>query len=153
MPAIAIRVLRRGDEAVLASVAPDTFDDPIDPASAAAFLADPHHHLVVALERGTVVGFVSAVHYLHPDKPRPELWINEVGISPAHQGRGLGKQVLAAVLDLGCELGCTEAWVLTDRRNRPAMKLYAGQGGVEYPDDMVMFTFRLQGEDQGQAQP
>jgi hypothetical protein len=28
----------------------------------------------------TVVGFASAVHYVHPDKA-PELWINEVGVA------------------------------------------------------------------------
>jgi len=27
--------------------------------------------LAVAVEDGRVVGFVSAVHYVHPDKPRP----------------------------------------------------------------------------------
>ena len=34
-----IRILRRGDEAVLARVAPDVFDDPIDARASEAFLA------------------------------------------------------------------------------------------------------------------
>lgn len=38
--AIEINVLRRGNEAVLANVAPDVFDDPIDTAATAVFLAD-----------------------------------------------------------------------------------------------------------------
>ncbi|HEX8694546.1 MAG TPA: GNAT family N-acetyltransferase [Longimicrobium sp.] len=143
--AIEIRVLRRGDEAVLARVAPGVFDDPVDAGAAAEFLADPRHHLAVAAEDGVVVGFVSAVHYVHPDKPRPELWINEVGVAPAHQGRGVGKAVLRAMLDVARGLGCGEAWVLTGRANAPAMRLYASLGGEEAPDDAVMFTFVLDG--------
>jgi ribosomal protein S18 acetylase RimI-like enzyme len=86
---------------------------------------------------------VSAVLYVHPDKSRPELWINEVGVAPSHQRQGLARQLLAAVLDVGREKDCSEAWVLTDRANTAAMGLYSSAGGVEAPDDQVMFTFAL----------
>lgn len=135
------RILGRGDEAVLASVAPGVFDDPVHAGAAAEFLADARHHLAVAVEEGVVIGFVSAVHYVHPDDPRPELWINEVGVSPAHRGRGVGKAVLGAMLEHARGLGCSEAWVLTDRANSRAMRLYASLGGEEAPEDTVMFTF------------
>jgi aminoglycoside 6'-N-acetyltransferase I len=131
------------DAGVLANVAPDVFDDPIDVGRAGEFLADPRHHLVVAVEHGRVVGFVSAVHYVHPDKPRPELWINEIGVAPTHRGRGLGTRLLRAVFDLARGLGCAEAWVLTDRANTAAMRLYAAAGSTEAPTDPVMFTFQL----------
>lgn len=140
---IEIRILRAGDEAALDRVAPDVFDDPIVPAAARAFVDDPRHHLAVAIDDGVVVGFVSAVHYLHPDKARPELWINEVGVAETHQGRGLAKRLMAAVLEAGRGLGCSVAWVLTERDNAPAMRLYASAGGVEAPKDAVMFTFFL----------
>lgn len=140
---IEIKILRQGDDAVLAHVAPGVFDDPIDIAATARFLADARHHLAVALEDGLVIGFVSAVHYVHPDKPHPELWINEVAVAPTHQGRGIGKAMMEAVLEVGRELGCGEAWVLTNRRNIPAMRLYAAVGGIEAPEDQVMFTFPL----------
>lgn len=87
--------------------------------------------------------FVSAVEYVHPDKPAPELWINEVGVASTHRGRGVGKATLQAVLNLARERGCSEAWVLTGRANIPAMRLYGGCGGVEAAEDSVMFTFPL----------
>lgn len=141
---VAIRVLRRGDEGVLDRVAPDVFDDPLDARATAEFLADPRHHLAVAIEDGVVIGFISAVHYVHPDKPQPELWINEVGVAPAAQGRGIGKALLAEVLRMGREAGCAEAWVLTDRSNAAAMHLYASLGGRPDPGDTVMFSYPLQ---------
>src|SRR5512138_1614995 len=112
---IEIRILREGDESVLDQVASDVFDDPIVPQRAKEFLNDPRHHLAVAIDEGIVIGFASAVHYVHPDKPQPELWINELGVSPTHQNRGIGKSLLRALFELARELGCVEAWVLTER--------------------------------------
>jgi ribosomal protein S18 acetylase RimI-like enzyme len=139
---IDIKVLQAGDEQVLANVAADVFDHAVDPSAAAKFLADPRHHIAVAIDGGEVVGFASGVHYFHPDKPAPELFVDEVGVAPSHQGRGLGKAVLAALLQHGRELGCTQAWVLTDRANTAAMRLYSACGGKE-PSDHVMFDFDL----------
>jgi aminoglycoside 6'-N-acetyltransferase I len=143
---IEIKVLGPQDAGVLAQVAPDVFDDAIDVGRANEFLADPRHHLAVAVEDGWVVGFVSAVHYVHPDKPHPELWINELGVAETHRRRGLGTRLLHAVFAVARGLGCAEAWVLTDRANTPAMRLYAAAGGPNQPTDHVMFTFRLGAE-------
>jgi aminoglycoside 6'-N-acetyltransferase I len=140
---IEVRVLRTGEQAVLASVADGVFDQPIDSLGAARFLADSRHHLAVAIDTGLVVGFASAVHYFHPDKPVPELFVNEVGVAPSHQGRGLGKAILRCLLQHGRELGCAQGWVLTDRSNQPAMRLYAASGGSEFPSDQVMYSFAL----------
>jgi aminoglycoside 6'-N-acetyltransferase I len=141
--AIEIKVLGAQDAGILAALAPDVFDDPIDVGRANEFLADPRHHLVVAFDNGQVVGFVSAVHYIHPDKPRPELWINEVSVSETHRGRGLGTRLLHSLFAVAQGLGCAEVWVLTDRANTAAMRLYAAAGSAEAPTDHVMFTFRL----------
>jgi ribosomal protein S18 acetylase RimI-like enzyme len=138
-----IRVLRSDDRAVLDNVAPGVFDDPLDRDATLEFLNDPRHHLVVAIDGATVVGFVSAVHYVHPDKPSPELWINEVGVAPTHQGHGTGKALLARLLAIARELGCAEAWVLTDADNARARRLYEAGGGTATRDH-VMFTFRTE---------
>jgi aminoglycoside 6'-N-acetyltransferase I len=140
---IEIKMLGPADAGALAALAPGVFDDPLDLAATGEFLNDRRHHLAVALEQGVVVGFVSAVHYVHPDKRRPELWINEVGVAPSHQGRGLGKLLLQATLDRGRQLGCSEAWVLADSDNEPAIRLYSSAGGHAAPKAAVTFTFRL----------
>src|SRR5437870_3623642 len=104
---IEIKLLERGDERVLANVAPDVFDRGVDAELTSEFLNDPRHHLVVAIDGGAVVGFVSGVHYVHPDKPR-ELWINEVGVASTHRNSGVGKQLLTAMLEVARALGCRE---------------------------------------------
>jgi aminoglycoside 6'-N-acetyltransferase I len=136
-------MLGPSDAEVLESVAPDVFDHAIEPRWTAEFLADPRHHMAVALVDGQVVGMASAVHYVHPDKP-PELWANEVGVAPSHQRRGIGKQLLAALFAHGRALGCGEAWLGTEETNEPARRLYAAVGGSEEP--MVYVTFDLGSE-------
>jgi GNAT superfamily N-acetyltransferase len=136
------RILGADDQAVLGRIAPDVFDDVLQPDLVAEFLRDDRHHIAVAVDAGEVVGFASAVHYVHPDKPA-ELWINEVGVAPSHQGRGIGKAVLRTLLQHGRRLGCGQAWVLTDRANLAAMRLYASAGGRADAPDTVMFEFSL----------
>src|SRR5215831_17565052 len=125
---IIIRVLGPDDGAVLQRVAPDVFDNPVDARWSAEFFADLRHHLAVAIDDGLVVAMASALHYVHPDKP-PELWVNEVGVAPTHQGRGIGRQTLAALLAHARTVGCQEAWVLTGADNAAARRMYAAMGG------------------------
>jgi ribosomal protein S18 acetylase RimI-like enzyme len=139
---VTVRLLGPDDGAVLDCVADEVFDGPINARWAAEFLADARHHLAVAVEGDRVVGFASGVHYVHPDKP-PELWVNEVGVAPAFQGRGVGLRLLAALFTRGRELGCAQAWVATERSNAPARRLYAAAGGAEESEDTVVVTFRL----------
>jgi ribosomal protein S18 acetylase RimI-like enzyme len=131
---IEIKILRSGDEQVLMNVANEVFDNPIDANLTKEFLADPRHHIAVAIDDGLVVGFASALHYVHPDKP-PELWINEVAVAPTHRRLGLGKAVLKSLFEVGRAHNCTVAWVLTDRTNTAAMALYASVGGTEGADE------------------
>ena len=68
---IDIKLLGPTDLNILNNVAENVFDDPIVKSSAQEFLTDPRHRLVVGLENNVVVGFVSAVIYVHPDKLMP----------------------------------------------------------------------------------
>jgi ribosomal protein S18 acetylase RimI-like enzyme len=138
---ITIKVLAAGDAEILDRLAEGTLDHPVDTEATRTFLEDPRHHMVVAMDDDLVVGFVSAVHYVHPDKPAPEMWINEVGIAPSHQRRGLARALLGSLFEEAKRLGCAEAWVLTDRGNTAAIRLYRAAGGEEAPVDSVMFTF------------
>ncbi len=89
-----------------------------------------------------MVGFVSAVHYVHPDKA-PELWIDEVGVAPPHQRGGVGRRLLDRMLAHGAALGCVQAWVLTSPGNTAARRLYAAAGGRAAAELSVMYEFPL----------
>jgi ribosomal protein S18 acetylase RimI-like enzyme len=139
---IEVRILRSDEAPLLNGVAPGVFDETPDRELTAEFARDPRHHLAIALDAGVIVGMASGVHYVHPDKP-PQMFVNEVGVSPAHEGRGVGRRLVGALLERARTLGCTEAWVLTDTDNVAAQRMYRAAGGVEEPSRPVMFTFPL----------
>jgi GNAT superfamily N-acetyltransferase len=145
-----IRRLVTGDDDVLARVAPGVFDGPVQPQWTRLFLTDARHHLLVALEDGRVVGMISALDYVHPDKA-PQLWINEVGVAPSHQRRGIARQLLEAMLAHGRALGCTEAWLGTEETNLAARRLYESVGGVA--DPFVLYEFPLDAANAPAAEP
>lgn len=137
---IEIRLLGQDDAEVLQNVDPDVFDNAIDPRWAAEFLADSRHHIIVAIDAGCVVGMITAVNYVHPDKA-PQLWINEVGVAERYRRRGIGRRLLDAMLAHGQTLECTEAWVGTEGDNIPARALYESGGSA--PEDFVLYSFNL----------
>lgn len=123
------------------------FDDKVRPDMAARFLAHPDHHLFGAIIEHRLIGFVSAVTYLHPDKP-VECWINEVGVHEAFHRRGIGRQLMLATLAHARALGCAGAWVLTNSSNRAARGLYAACDGEATPaarhgDGVIMVSWQL----------
>lgn len=142
MRPLELRRLHPGDASLVLHAAPEVFDHAPAEHWTAEFLADPRHHMVGAVEDGILVGFVSAVHYVHPDKGS-ELWINEVGVAPSCQGRGIGRGMMTLMLTHARTLGCHQARVLTDRGNPAAMRLYASAGGTAEASDAVMFEFDL----------
>ena len=140
---IIVRMLTAADTAVFDHVAEDVFDDPLQPALVREFLADPRHHMAVALDGVLVVGMASGVHYIHPDKPA-ELFINEVGVATTHQRRGLGRRLVEELLRHAAVLGCVEAWVGTDVDNAPARALYQSAGGEEESPHTAIYWFPVE---------
>ena len=139
---IEVRVLATDDAELLTRVAPGVFDHEVDPSLAAEFLGDARHHLAVAIDADYVVGMASAVHYVHPDKA-PQLFVNEVGVAPSHRQRGIGKRLLDCLMRVAEDVGCTEAWVLTDHDNAGGRRLYESAGAEVPAEECLMYTIRL----------
>jgi aminoglycoside 6'-N-acetyltransferase I len=145
---VEILVLGAPDAAVLERVASDVFDQLVQPDWCAEFLEDPRHHLVVARCDDVVVGMASAVHYVHPDKA-PQLFINEVAVAESHRRRGIARRMIERLVRIATELGCSEAWVLTDANNAAANALYRAAGAEEPAAPCLMHTIRIGGKRAG----
>ena len=140
---IETRRLTAGDAQILDHVAEGVFDEPIRSERVIRYLAEPNHHMIVALVDGQVVGQVAAVIHRHPDKPT-ELYVDEVGVVPAMHRRGIGRRLFDEMLALGRELGCEEAWLGTEPDNVAARALYERRAG---PGELfLMFEFDILGE-------
>ncbi len=118
-----IRRMKAGDEAAFHSIAPDVFDEPIDPARLHAYLREPGHLMVLAFDGDLIVGQCVGIIHRHPDKPT-ELYVDEVGTASTHLRMGIARLMLDELFAWGRERGCTEAWLGTETDNEPAKALY-----------------------------
>lgn len=138
-----IRRLTDESRDLLRRVAEDVFDEPIQPAFLDAFLACPRHVMFLAVANGEVVGMASGVEYFHPDKP-PQLWINEVGVAPAHRRRGVGRALTRALIDEAERRGCSYAWLGTAEDNVAGRACFASVPGAEEPQPFWLFGWDLE---------
>ena len=141
--AIEIRKLVAGDERVLDKVAPGVFDEAIRPDLARRFLATPNYRIFVALDGGLVVGMVTGFTYFHPDKDE-EFFVNELGVDDHYRRRGIGEQLLRAILAEAKAMGCPDAWLGTEHTNSEALALYRKvMTGDDSEESMSIFTYEL----------
>jgi ribosomal protein S18 acetylase RimI-like enzyme len=137
---INIRLLGPADASLFDWVADGVFDEPVSKERLAIYLKALGHFFIAALADGMIVGQCAAVIHRHPDKPT-ELYINELGVADAYLRRGIGGKMLDAMLALGKEYGCEEAWLGTEPDNIAARALYASR--ADPPEDFVLYCFDL----------
>jgi ribosomal protein S18 acetylase RimI-like enzyme len=139
---IEIRLLTLQDVAVLDRVAEGVFDRTVERSLAEQYLGTPNNYLVVALESGLVVGIASASARGHPDKAL-QLFVSEVGVCDGMRGRGIGKRLMARLLQLARSIGCRDVWVATEESNAAARAMYTSLRGREDEERAVVYTWRL----------
>jgi len=138
-----IRATGPGDDAEVLA-ASHLFDGPAKADATARFLAAPGHHLLLAYDGDDPdrpVGMVTGVETTHPDKGT-EMFLYELAVEDAAQGRGIGRALVAALADLARDRGCYGMWVLTDDDNPAAVKAYTAAGGALEPlTRLIAWTF------------
>ncbi|MEM9641667.1 MAG: GNAT family N-acetyltransferase [Pseudomonadota bacterium] len=120
---ISLRIITSETADLLARIAPGVFDHPLKPEHLSEFLADPAQHLTVAMDGALVVGQLKAVLHRHPDKS-PSLYVEELGVSPTHQRRGIAKDLFLHAKSYAATLGAREIWLATEPDNTAANALY-----------------------------
>jgi [ribosomal protein S18]-alanine N-acetyltransferase len=137
---VSVRRLGTGDEEV-AERACRVFDTEGE-LDTAAFLRRPEATLIVAEDRGDVVGWVYGHELVHPHGELTML-LYALDVAEHAQRRGHGRALVEAFVDDAEQRGCTEVWVLTDDDNEGALATYRSAGGMREDELSVMFVWRL----------
>ena len=101
-------------------------DDPWPTGAFVRELAADHNHYVAAREAETLVGY-GGISRLGRTPPF-EYEIHTIGVDPAYQGRGIGRRMLDALLQIAAD-SVVHLEVRTD--NEPAIALYRSLGFTE----------------------
>lgn len=132
--------LTRKTASLLENVADDVFDGDIDPDRLSTYLASTGHLMIVAVCDRQVIGQVAAYIHRHADQGA-DIYVDNLGVTPNFQRRGVARRLVDEVMAWGKALGCHQAWIVTDIDNDAARALYVGLGATAEP--IVMFSYDL----------
>lgn len=118
-----IIVITDQNKDVLNHVAADVFDDEIKPSFLNAYLAQPHHQMVVAVADGVVVGQARAIVHFQPDEQQ-HLYIDNLGVAPSAKRNGVATSLFEALINWGRQKGCHSYWLATEIDNEEANGFY-----------------------------
>ncbi|MDD9921280.1 MAG: GNAT family N-acetyltransferase [Boseongicola sp.] len=135
---ITIRNLGPEDAHVLDRVREGTFDNPIDPTLAWGFLATRVNEIVVALDQGEVIGFVSGTVIMHPDKPT-QFFVNELGVHEDYRRQGIATRLMRRIGELAGDRGCEALWLATEIDNDVARSFYESIDAEE-TDNAIVYS-------------
>ena len=96
------------------------------------------HQFDLLIREGELVGLVETL--LHSD----HLWIENLAVKPLHQGRGLGRRLLAHVERRAVEHGCAEARLLTNVAFATNVALYKKVGYAVHKEEEFMGGITVQ---------
>jgi len=125
-----IRAYRSGDETLLFSLARVSFGDRD---------AWDDRRALSALERDTV--FVAEIEgraagYVAVEREGDTLRIEQLFVSPEHEGEGVGRQLLEYAEGYAISVGARLLQVIAERDNRRALEFYRGRGFVPAGGDL-----------------
>jgi ribosomal protein S18 acetylase RimI-like enzyme len=103
-----------------------------------SFLCEERNVLIVALSGKEPVGFMIAHLLDRAEREAPMLLLYEIEVSPAHRRRGVGRALIERLKRIGREHAVFKMWVLTDRANLAARRLYRSCGGAESGENLLI---------------
>lgn len=92
------------------------------------------------LPDGEIAGVLCTGVYGQESDKGAVVWIREVAVTPAYQGQGIGRALIAQALAYGKKRGATRAFLAVDERNLGAIHLYESIGfaASEEPGEINM---------------
>ena len=112
----------------------DFVADQLSEAAFAGHLADPDHHVRLAVDRADEpVGYSLAIHGVLAEAPEPwraerTTYLSKLYVAPEFHGAGLAGALFDAVRTASVDDGCTAIWLGTNRENLRAQRFYAKCG-------------------------
>jgi aminoglycoside 3-N-acetyltransferase I len=106
------------------------------------FLSRPENVLIVAEQKGMPKGFLLAYMLDRVDRDQKMVCLYEIGVSESHRRRGIARAMIESLKLLCKQENAMKAWVITNRSNMAAVRLYERTGATCHPNgDEVGFVY------------
>jgi aminoglycoside 3-N-acetyltransferase I len=138
-----LRRLSPADAGRFAQTAGPLLDRPADVRAFRQYLADARNVFFVAEMHGVPIGFLRGTTLGQIHTPHPQMFLYEVAVREGYRRRGVGTELVRALLRHCRIRNVDEVFVLTDPANRAAVRLYRATGGRTETAGDRMFVYRL----------
>ena len=149
---IHIRTARRADWEAVRRLATLVFSQ-VDP-KAIDYQIRSHYHLTRVAEGagGQLLGYW-LVDTGHAPGDARRLWLEQIAVDPAAQGRGVGSQLLRDLTDWARDRGYWRLELAVAASNLRAQNVYRKSGWIRVPRSGEGFTFRKEIESVDRSRP
>lgn len=107
-------------------------------------LANHHGAFVVfVLDGDKYVGFTTCFELFSTFSVRPYMYIHDFAIAASHRGKGVGRAMMAHLVELSNKKGCAKITLEVRVDNPSALKLYKNFGFESCEPDMLFWTKKL----------
>lgn len=107
----------------------------------AKFLTDSHNAAFVAVCGSAVAGFLYG-YRLNPPEGKPQFFVYSLDVAPSFQNKGIGTKLFQYVVDYSKAFGDSECFVITDKGNKAACRVYEKAGGKNDHDDEIVYVIQ-----------
>ncbi len=94
------------------------------------YLRDVRNVFLMAFEGDEPAGFVRGTELDQMRSTRKQMFLYEIEVAEDYRRRGVGRELIRALLDYCTTRGFDEVFVFTDPANVPAVGLYRSTGAV-----------------------
>jgi len=113
----------------------------IDLERLADFLKHSQNLAFIAELHGEVVGLIYG-YVLVSLNSAPQLFVYAVDVLPKFQNQGIGSKLFQYVVDYSRRNGFSECFVITDKANKKACRIYEKAGGKNDFEDEIVYVIK-----------
>ena len=106
------------------------------------FIQDSSSFAFIAVEDSEVVGLVYGYILFKPFS-NPMFYIHSVDVKQEYQGQGIGTNMIEQCIDYAKKKNCYKGFIITNKENVPANKLYQKTGASNPYEDDIVYEFQL----------
>ena len=113
----------------------------IDSSKLRLFLECPENLAFISGNDEEITGFIYGYSLTSLDE-KPQLFVYSVEVLPKFQNMGIGSKLFQYVVDYSRENSYSECFVITDKGNKPACRVYEKAGGRNDFDDEIVYVIK-----------
>lgn len=107
------------------------------------FIENPDSYLICAFIDRELVGLLTGFKLQKTNNKNCEFLLYEIDVSEQFRQKGIAKQLVKRFLDIAKLADASEVWVLTNKSNQAAMRLYESTGAILQNPDDAMLVYKL----------